>query len=212
MANKPTHSGPGRGTPRTRAAARPGRTTSRTARPNSRNKGGKSSASRVLTPSAVPRLVRSVGFTRRAIALMVVLAILVLSYASSLRVYLRQERQLAQAEQQVAERTAANASLDSEISRWSDQDYVKAQARQRLGWVVPGETGYRVIDANGQPLDSGVTITSTSTLPEGEHPTQWWDRLSGSLSTADQPLVASASSQSTVTVSPTPTPTPTKKS
>ena len=75
----------------------------------------------------VPRFTRSVGVTRRAIALMVVLAVLVISYASSMRVYLRQERELATAQQQIAERTAANADLQFEIDRWKDQNFVRAR-------------------------------------------------------------------------------------
>lgn len=155
---------------------------------------------------------RGVGFTRRAIVLMVVAAILLLSYASSLRVYLRQERDLAVAQQQIAERTQANAQLSDEVERWKDEDFVEAQARQRLGWVVPGEVGYRVVDANGKPMGGSVSIQSTSTVPQGEHATAWWDWMAGSLGAADEPLGAQASPEPVVTdpaSTPTPTPTPT---
>ena len=37
-----------------------------------------------------------------------------------------------------------------------DPDYVRTQARERLGWVVPGETGYRVVGADGKPLGGGL--------------------------------------------------------
>ncbi|MGO4956582.1 FtsB family cell division protein [Luteococcus sp. Sow4_B9] len=229
--NKPTHNGPGRGTPRTRAVAsarksdsprtrtaarqaeRAGRSTRRVVRPDENQ-------SPVAAVAAVPRLIRGVGFTRRAIVLLVVCAILLLSYASSLRVYLRQERELAVAQQLIAERTAANAELGDEIKRWQDEDFVKAQARQRLGWVVPGEVGYRVVDANGKPLDSTISIQTTSTIPQGEHGTAWWDRLSGSVSAADEPLVPEETQAPVVKASedsPSPstsassTPTPTTK-
>lgn len=232
MVNKPTHNGPGRGTPRTRAVAsarnraadsprartvarpseRGGRNTQRMVRPEN----VETAASAV---ASMPRLIRGVGFTRRAIVLLVVCGVLLLSFASSLRVYLRQERELALAQQQIAERTVANAELADEIERWKNPDFIKAQARQRLGWVVPGEVGYRVVDANGKPMGGGVSITSTSTIPDGEHATAWWDRLNGSVATADEPLVADESSEPVITVdgssspSPTPTPksTPTKK-
>ncbi|WP_420175899.1 FtsB family cell division protein [Luteococcus sp. OSA5] len=233
--NKPTHNGPGRGTPRTRAVASARKSDSPRARTAARAAGrGNRSTRRIVRPedenqklaavAAVPRLIRGVGFTRRAIVLLVVCAILLLSYASSLRVYLRQERELAIAQQQIAERTAANAELADEIERWQDPDFVQTQARQRLGWVVPGEVGYRVVDATGKPLDSSVTIQSTSTVPQGEHGTAWWDRLAGSLAAADEPLVPEATTEPVVTApgaessaspSATPTatttPTPTKK-
>ncbi|MEL4359399.1 MULTISPECIES: FtsB family cell division protein [unclassified Luteococcus] len=214
MVNKPTHNGPGRGTPRTRAVAS-ARNRSRSPRQTRRVERPDGTQLPAATP--VPRLIRGAGFTRRAIALLVVCAVLLISFGSSLRVYLRQERELAVAQQQIAERTRANAELADEIERWKNPDFVKAQARERLGWVVPGEVGYRVVDANGEPLGGGVSISSTRTLPAGEHETAWWDRLSGSIATADEPLVAPGSKEPVVTASPepgstpTPTPTPTKK-
>ena len=36
--------------------------------------------------------------------------------------------------------------LEREKRRWADDEYVKAQARERFGWVMPGETSYQVID------------------------------------------------------------------
>ncbi|MEL4505352.1 septum formation initiator family protein [Luteococcus sp. H138] len=211
MVNKPTHNGPGRGTPRTRAVAS-ARNRTRTPRQTQRVE-APDGVSPLAAAGALPRRIRGVGFTRRAIALLVVCAVLLLSVASSLRVYLRQERELATAQQQIAERTQANAQLADEIERWQNPDFVKAQARERLGWVVPGEVGYRVIDANGQPVGGGVSIGSVRSLPEGEHATAWWDRMAGSLAAADEPLVAPGSSEPVVTASPEPssTLTPTKK-
>ncbi|WP_394277335.1 septum formation initiator family protein [Luteococcus sp.] len=221
--NKPTHNGPGRGTPRARAVASARKSDSprsRTvARPSERGTRG---TRRLTRPDSAPgqdqghrpRVMRGVGFTRRAIVLMVVAVILLLSYASSLRVYLRQERELAVAQQQIAERTRANAQLSDEVERWKEEDFVEAQARQRLGWVVPGEVGYRVVDANGRPMGGSVSIQSTSTVPQGEHATAWWDRMAGSLGAADEPLGAQASPEPVVTdpaSTPEPTPTSTKR-
>ena len=41
---------------------------------------------------------------------------------------------------------AENADLTNELDRWKDDRYVIAQARERLTFVFPGETPYRVID------------------------------------------------------------------
>ncbi|GAA1388439.1 FtsB family cell division protein [Luteococcus peritonei] len=194
MATKPSHNGPGRGNPRSRTVSRPRPNASRSSKAGDGERRGIRSQ-QALAPvatalSAPPRLMRGVGLTRRAIAFLVVVAILVLSYASSLRVYLRQEQDMATAQQQIVERTRANEELQREIERWKDADFVRTQARERLGWVMPGETGYRVVGPDGKPMGGGVTITSTSTVPEGEHATAWWDRLGGSIATADEPLVA----------------------
>ena len=115
---------------------------------------------------------------------MVVLAI---SFGQSLRIYLSQQHELAVAQQQIRDRSAQIADLEAELSRWSDPEYVKAQARDRLGWVMPGETGYRVVGADGKPIGGGVVIESEQALPAGEHDPVWWDRLWGSVRTADAP-------------------------
>lgn len=210
MVTKPTHGGPGRGTPRARTVARPAERSARPARRTTRSES--TAAPAPVAPARIPRLVRSVGFTRRALALLVVLAILVISYASSLRVYMRQETELARQQQLIAERTAANASLADEVARWNNPDFVRAQARERLGWVVPGEVGYRVIGPDGKPLDSTITINTTSTIPQGEHAAQWWDRLGGSLAAADQPFVTAPSAAPEITEAVSPSPTPSKAS
>ena len=99
---------------------------------------------------------RDVGFTRRALVLLGVVAILALPYANSLRILVNQQRDLALANGQIAERTAQVADLDAQLQRWRDPAYVMSQARTQLGWVLPGETGYRVIGADGKViLDSG---------------------------------------------------------
>lgn len=126
--------------------------------------------------------------TGRALVLLAVLVLLGLSYASSLRIYLDQQHQLALADQQIAERTAKIADLQAELDRWDDPNYVRAQARDRLGWVMPGEIGYRVVDENGEPMGGGVTIEGEQQLPAGEHDPMWWDRMWGSIQTADAPV------------------------
>lgn len=125
--------------------------------------------------------------TRRAAALIAVVLVLALSYANTLRIFIGQQYELATAMQQIEERTARVADLEEELARWNDPEYVKTQARTRLGWVMPGETGYRVIGADGQPLGGGVVIESASELPAGEHPPVWWDNLIGSIEAADAP-------------------------
>jgi hypothetical protein len=109
--------------------------------------------------------------TSRAIALAVVLLILTISYASSLRVYITQQD---------------INNLSDEISRWNDPNYVRTQARIRLGWVLPGERGYRVIGADGKPIGGGVEISGDPTSrPAPAKP--WYSKLMGSVQAADHP-------------------------
>lgn len=135
----------------------------------------------------LPRRVSSFGFTRRAIVLFVVVAVLALSYVGSLRVFLIQQRDLATAQQQIAQRQARVADLENELQRWRDPAYVKAQARTRLGWVMPGDVGYRVIDRDGRILSGDDEIEGIGTHTASEFDARWWDRLGGSVRAADDP-------------------------
>jgi cell division protein FtsB len=120
--------------------------------------------------------------------LALVVIVLVISFAGSLQLYFTQQRDLAVAEQDIRDRQARVDELTTELSRWDDPAYVKSQARQRLGWVMPGETGYRVVDDNGQPLGGGVSLESNERTVSTDGDQYWWQRLAGSLTTADSPV------------------------
>ncbi len=139
-------------------------------------------------------------------ALLVVFAVLALSYVSSLRIYIDQEQQMAAARQQIARDQSAVDRLNDEIARWQDPTYVKAQARDRLGWVMPGEVGYRVVGADGKVIGGQVGSITSRNDPENQ---TWYERLQGSVQTADQPAPVPPSPQPEKTVT-VPTPTPTK--
>jgi cell division protein FtsB len=127
-------------------------------------------------------------FTRRALVLALVLVVLAISYAGSLRIYIAGAQDLAVAEQAIRDRQAQIADLQAELARWDDPAYVKTQARERLGWVLPGETGYRVVDDNGNPLGGGVVLSPGDRTDPDAANQHWWDRMLGSLATADHPV------------------------
>ena len=131
--------------------------------------------------------IKGVTVTSRAVALVLVLVVLALSYASMLRVYMDQQHEIAVSQQEIRDRSAQIDQLKGELARWDDPAYVKAQARERLGWVMPGETGYRVVGDDGQPLGGGVVIESKDGAAGNEKAGQWWDRLWGSVAAADAP-------------------------
>jgi cell division protein FtsB len=129
---------------------------------------------------------RGYGLTARAIALAVVVLILTISYATSLRIYFSQAHEIATTKAEIAERQQRIRDLQGELARWDDEAYVRTQARERLGWVLPGETGYTVVDADGKPLGGGAQITADAT-PQDQSRDSWWSRLWGSVAAADQP-------------------------
>jgi hypothetical protein len=117
--------------------------------------------------------------------LTVVLLILTISYATSLRIYFSQAHEIAASKAEIAERQQRISDLQGELARWGDEAYVRTQARERLGWVVPGETGYTVVGADGKPLGGGAQIKAEAAQEQLQD--SWWSRLWGSVEAADQP-------------------------
>jgi cell division protein FtsB len=151
---------------------------------------------------------RRSSLTSRAIALTVVFLILTISYATSLRIYFAQSSDIAATKQEISQSQVKIADLQNDLSRWNNPDYVKTQARIRLGWVMPGETGFRVVGADGQPVGGGAEISSAQ--PAAAPKDAWWAKLWGSIEAADQPApvksTAKPSKQPTITEKTKPTP------
>lgn len=142
---------------------------------------------RTLTDAArrIPRPRRGFVITQRLLVFSGVLILLALSFATSLRVYIVQSGDLAEARAQIEQRTARAEALQTELDRWADDSFVRTQARNRLGWVMPGEVGYRVIGRDGQVLEGAEEIQGIGTDAAGATET-WWERLSGSIEAADE--------------------------
>jgi len=64
---------------------------------------------------------------------------------------------------------------------------VKAQARQRLGWVMPGEVGYRVIGADGKPVGAPPEPSAPSDGTTDTQKPTWYTKLWGSVEGAGTP-------------------------
>jgi cell division protein FtsB len=167
--------GPGRGKPRARTQVRKTSSTSR---------GSTGATRREEEPAPLRR--RGYGLTARAVALAVVLLILTISYATSLRIYFSQAQEISATKAEIAQRQQRIQDLQGELARWDDEAYVRTQARERLGWVVPGEIGYTVVDADGKPLGGGAQITAEA-APQEPTRDSWWARLWGSVEAADKP-------------------------
>jgi cell division protein FtsB len=157
--------GAGRRTPRSTSSARAG------ARPSA-GPGSRRGVPRQRTASdrAVPARPR---FTGRAAILVLVLALLMVSYASSMRAYLDQRRHLAELRASIATSQVQVDRLSREKKRWKDPAYVRTVAHQRFGWVMPGEIGFQVLDKDGKPLDPTDTLPTARAATEASRPL-WW--------------------------------------
>ncbi len=111
---------------------------------------------------------------------------LTVSYASSLRAYLQQRSHINDLKAQIAEREAGIDTLESEKRRWEDPAYVEQQARERLGYVMPGEKTYLVLDENGLPLEPEATLADPDQVLRTT-PTPWWDTAWDSVELAGNP-------------------------
>lgn len=173
------------------------RTPPRGGRPHARSGPGRSSTSRSAAPA--PRASKSAAsskakstsgaigstgikgpvgsrakprFTGRAAILVIVLAVLAVSYASSLRAYLQQRAHLESLQGTIVERQGQIDDYEREKLQWQDPQYVETQVRLRLGMVMPGETPYVVLD-DGQPLEAESTLTDPNSI-DPPTPRAWW--------------------------------------
>ncbi|WKN49417.1 septum formation initiator family protein [Nocardioides sp. Arc9.136] len=110
--------------------------------------------------------------TGRAAVLVLVLAVLAVSYASSMRAFLHQRGEIAELKAQIAERKAAIDDLEREKKRWQDPAFVQSRARAELGYVLPGETPFVVLQ-DDEPLTTGARLSDPDDLPE-QAPEAWW--------------------------------------
>jgi hypothetical protein len=115
-----------------------------------------------------------------------VVAVLVVSYASSMRAYLEQRAHIEALEQSIADSRTQIDALKREQARWDDPAFVRAQARERFGWVLPGQIGFQVIDENGKPLGHDRSLTDPETTVQEEKPL-WWQSAWASVEAAGNP-------------------------
>ncbi len=111
-----------------------------------------SSKKRAPAPNDGSRLHFTVGdgstysVSWRALMLLSALAVAFVLLAPTMQYYLRQQALESAVNEEVAAAEARAADLEREIARWSDPAFVETQARQRLGYVMPGQQIYKVVD------------------------------------------------------------------
>src|SRR3954452_12782285 len=124
--------------------------------------------------------------TGRAAVLVLVLAVLTVSYASSLRAYLQQRSHINDLKASIAQHEANIDSLEAEKERWDDPAYVRTQARERLGYVMPGKKSYLVLGEDGKPLKPASELQDPTTVIATSD-TPWWSTGWASVELAGNP-------------------------
>ena len=113
----------------------------------------------------------------RTFSLVAVFFIFALVLAPPIQHYFTQRAQINALRAQVDGDRAALEAARLELIRWQDPDYVKAQARERLHFVMPGERQYIV---TGTPNGDGeVTVNQVADQLEDGAP--WYTRMIASI-------------------------------
>ncbi|MFT4288456.1 FtsB family cell division protein [Nocardioides sp.] len=133
-----------------------------------------------INPASNPKL------TGRAVVLVLVIAVLVLSFASSLQAYLQQRHNIDSLKATISKREAAIEALQQEKDRWNDPAYVEQQARVDAGYVMPGETLYVALDAQGHQIGAGGALSEPDTADE-QTKQPWWSTVWTSVELAGDP-------------------------
>ncbi|SER75544.1 Septum formation initiator [Streptomyces sp. yr375] len=106
---------------------------------------GEQTAARVYR-SQTKRQARRSRLTGRAALLALVLCTLIVALAYPMRQYVSQRAEIADLEREQRQASERVEQLRDLKARWQDDAYAEQQIRQRLHYVLPGETGYVVID------------------------------------------------------------------
>ena len=85
------------------------------------------------------------AFTSRAAVLAVVVCAVLLSLAYPLREYVAQRGEIERLQAQHRATDQRIAALRRQQQQWADPAYITTQARQRLHFVLPGETAFVVL-------------------------------------------------------------------
>ncbi|OKJ99750.1 acyl-phosphate glycerol 3-phosphate acyltransferase [Streptomyces sp. CB03234] len=137
---------------------------------------GEQTAARVYR-SQTRRQARRSRLTGRAAFLALVVCSLVVALAYPMRQWVSQRAEIAEQERLAAEASERVERLRDEKARLQDDAYIKRLAREHLHYVLPGETGYTVIDPDA------VRERRTD---QGAADRPWYSNLWDGVDTADR--------------------------
>ena len=119
----------------------------------------------------------------RLLAMSMVAVFILMMLVPSVYAWWQQERELADIRAQVAAAEQRNADMRKQLDLWSDPNYISTQARERLGFVRPGETQYTVVDPGPEYQDSAQVNAAPAQGPARP----WVQQMAILLGRADQP-------------------------
>ena len=107
----------------------------------------------------LPKERKSVSWSPSSAVTVGILIFGVIMLAPKIGEYFAMQTQIAQLKANLDKDNKHLTELTEEKKRWDDPVFIRAQARNRLFYVVPGEISYLVLDANGLNLsDTSGTV------------------------------------------------------
>ncbi|MEU4115111.1 septum formation initiator family protein [Kitasatospora sp. NPDC028055] len=136
-------------------------------------------------------------FTSRATVLVLVLCSLVAILAYPTRQFISQRAEISAQRAKADHARQQVDQLRRDKARWQDPEYVKAQARARLHYAVPGETPYIAVDPAGPaaqpsaPAGSAAPAADAAAGP-AKAAKPWYTSIWDSVDAADTVALAPA--------------------
>ena len=133
---------------------------------------------RVIAATAAQQSEQRLGFTaRRAAILAAVVCVLTLTIAGPVRTYFAQRTEMKQLAATEAALRDQIAELESQKAKLADPVYIAAQARERLGFVKPGDIPYQVQLPPGAVVPSAANPQQQSVRSNDPWYTALWDTI-----------------------------------
>ena len=130
---------------------------------------------------ALPTTAPERALPPRVVILAVVCLLAFVVVFTSLRAYLSQQAQYDAVVDRIREAPDTSTALENELAQWKDDTYVRSQVRERLGYVMPGDTSYVVVGA-----DSMKQTETGGGASAGSQDGPWYQKLRDSSRAAGQ--------------------------
>ena len=132
-------------------------------------------------PEGIPTTAPERILPPRIVTLAVVCLLAFVVVFTSLRAYLSQQAQYDAVVAKIKEASDTSTALENELAQWKDDTYVRSQVRERLGYVMPGDTSYVVVGA-----DSMKENEAGGGATPGSPDAPWYEELRDSSRAAGQ--------------------------
>ncbi|MWB98323.1 FtsB family cell division protein [Agromyces seonyuensis] len=141
-------------------------------------------------PAMLAGWLGGIRFSGFSLIMLLIAVLAVTVIAPSVTSLVSQRSQISELRSEVADQRADVAEVEAQQERWSDETFVRAQARERLFYVMPGETSFLVID--DRPGAGAADTTAPVSTEIQRDQTDWMGSLLASLVAAgNEPAPAS---------------------